>query len=102
MVAALGDDTHVEEQRQRYGRRRAQLRPALEAAGFTIEHSQAGLYLWATRGEDCWSTVEWLADRGILAAPGAFYGPAGARYVRLALTATDAHVSAAAGRLAAA
>ena len=44
------------------------------AAGFRIDHSEASLYLWATRGEDCWETVSWLADRGILVAPGAFYG----------------------------
>jgi succinyldiaminopimelate transaminase len=99
MVAALGDEGHVAEQRERYARRRTLLREALERAGFTIEHSEAGLYLWATRGEDSWLTVDWLAERGILAAPGAFYGPAGAEYVRIALTATDERVAAAAKRL---
>jgi len=99
MVAALGDESHVDEQRTRYGRRRAQLRAALLAAGFTIEHSEAGLYLWASRGEDCWSTVDWLARRGILVAPGAFYGPTGAQHVRVALTAPDDRVAAAATRL---
>ncbi len=77
-------------QRQAYAERREVLRPALEAAGFRIEHSQAGLYLWATRDEDCWASVAWLAERGILVAPGSFYGPAGARHVRVALTATAA------------
>jgi len=33
-------------------------------------------------------------------APGTFYGPAGARYVRVALTATDERVAAVAARLA--
>ena len=60
MVAALGDESHVAVQRERYAARRADLRAALVGAGFTIEHSEAGLYLWATRGEDCWSTVDWL------------------------------------------
>jgi len=101
MVAALGDDSHVGQQRRVYGERRSVLRSALLGAGFSIEHSSAGLYLWATRGEDGWSTVDWLARRGILASPGAFYGPAGARYVRLALTAPDARIAAAASRLAA-
>jgi succinyldiaminopimelate transaminase len=100
MVAALDDDAHVEVQRARYLQRRALLRPALEAAGFTVEYSEAGLYLWATRGEDCWTTVGWLAERGILVAPGAFYGSAGGRHVRFALTATDERVGAAAKRLA--
>lgn len=99
MVAALGDDAHVREQRERYARRRAVLRPALESAGFRIDHSQAGLYLWATRDEDCWESVRRLADLGILVAPGAFYGPAGARHVRVCLTATDERVAAAAARL---
>jgi succinyldiaminopimelate transaminase len=98
-IAALGDDAHVAEQKERYRLRREQLKPAVEKAGFRVEHSEAGLYIWCTRDEDCWQTVGWLADRGILAAPGAFYGVAGARHVRVALTATDERVSAAADRL---
>ncbi|WP_430640888.1 succinyldiaminopimelate transaminase [Couchioplanes caeruleus] len=101
MIAALEDETHVADQRARYAARREALRDALTAAGFRIEHSGAGLYLWSTRGEDCWKTVDWLAERGILAAPGAFYGPAAAQYVRIALTATDERVAAAVARLAA-
>ena len=98
MVAALSDEAHVAEQRARYGARRQVLRAALLDAGFTIDHSEAGLYLWATRGEDCWATVDWFAERGILVAPGTFYGPDGARHVRLALTATDERIEAAAVR----
>lgn len=100
MVAALDDDEHEDTQRKRYAKRRAELLPALQAAGFTIEHSEAGLYLWATRGEPCRDTVKWLAERGILVAPGEFYGPAGAQYVRVALTATDERIAAAVQRLA--
>jgi succinyldiaminopimelate transaminase len=99
MIAAACDESHVAVQRERYGSRRALLLAALRAAGFTVEHSTAGLYLWVTRGEDCWSTVDWLAERGILAAPGEFYGPAGGKHVRLALTATDERVTAAVKRL---
>jgi succinyldiaminopimelate transaminase len=99
MLAALGDDDHVAVQRERYARRRALLKPALEQAGFTIEHSGAGLYLWATEGRDGWESVSRLADLGILVAPGSFYGPAGSRFVRVALTATDALVAAGATRL---
>jgi succinyldiaminopimelate transaminase len=102
MVAALDDDAHERQQRERYARRRAALAPALRAAGFTIEHSEAGLYLWATRGESCRDSVAWLAARGILVAPGDFYGPAGAQHVRVALTATDERIVAAVERLAAA
>jgi len=100
MTAALGDDQHVEDQRGRYAARRSQLREALERVGFRIDHSEGSLYLWATRDEPCWGSVEWLADRGILVAPGDFYGPAGARHVRVAFTATDEAVASAAERLA--
>ncbi len=102
MVAALGDDAHVVEQKKRYAVRREALLPALTRAGFRVDHSDAGLYLWATRDEDCWATVEQLATLGILVAPGSFYGPAGARHVRVALTATDERITAAVARLAAA
>jgi succinyldiaminopimelate transaminase len=100
MAAALGDDAHVAEQHARYAARRAVLRAALEGAGFSVDHSEASLYLWSTRTEDCWETVSWLAERGILVAPGEFYGRSGARHVRVAFTATDERVAAAAARLA--
>ncbi len=100
MVAALDDDEHVRAQRDLYAARRATLWPALERAGFTVDHSQGGLYLWATRDEDAWDTVHRLARNGILVAPGTFYGPGGSRHVRIALTASDDDIAAAARRLA--
>lgn len=100
MAAALDDDAHAAEQKERYRARRAVLRTALEAAGFRIDHSEGGLYLWATRGEPGWETVAALAERGIVVAPGDFYGARGADHVRVALTATDERIAAAAGRLA--
>ncbi|MGW4203583.1 succinyldiaminopimelate transaminase [Streptomyces sp. NPDC004726] len=98
-VAALGDDAHVMEQRARYAARRTALRTALQGHGFRIEHSEASLYLWATRDEPCWDTVAHLAELGILVAPGDFYGTAGERFVRVAFTATDERVEAAVKRL---
>jgi succinyldiaminopimelate transaminase len=100
MAAALDDSAHAEAQRAVYAARRSALRTALVAAGFTIDHSQAGLYLWATRGEECWSTVDWFAARGILVAPGVFYGPTADQHVRIALTASDERIAAAVARLA--
>jgi succinyldiaminopimelate transaminase len=99
MVAALDDDVHEHEQRDRYRRRREVLLPAFRSAGFTVDHSEAGLYLWVTRGEACRDTVGWLAQRGIMAAPGEFYGPSGAQHVRVALTAPDERIAAAVDRL---
>jgi succinyldiaminopimelate transaminase len=99
MAAALSDDDHALEQHARYAARRTTLRRALEGSGFRIDHSEASLYLWATRDEGCWETVADLADLGILVAPGTFYGRSGAQHVRVALTATDERVAAAAARL---
>ncbi|MCW2757342.1 MAG: N-succinyldiaminopimelate aminotransferase [Nocardioidaceae bacterium] len=99
MIAALDDDAHVALQHALYAARRTRLRAALLGAGFRVDHSEASLYLWSTRDEDCWATVAALADLGILVAPGSFYGPAGARHVRVALTATDERIDAAVSRL---
>lgn len=101
MVAGLDDDAHEADQRARYARRRTALLRAVRDAGFTVDHSEAGLYLWATRDEPCRDTVAWFGRRGILVAPGEFYGPRGARHVRIALTATDERIAAAVARLAA-
>jgi len=119
MAAALGDEAHVRLQKGRYGVRRRLLISALERAGYRIDYSDAGLYLWVTRdsaeppdqsdqshqfdqsdGGADWSLVAEMADLGILVAPGSFYGPAGARHVRIALTASDERIDAAAQRLA--
>jgi succinyldiaminopimelate transaminase len=100
MTAALADDAHASEQVARYAARRAGLRSALTAAGWRIDHSEAGLYLWATRpGLDCWGSVKLLAGAGILVAPGEFYGTRGRDHIRVALTVTDERIVAAEARL---
>ena len=99
MCAALGDEKHVAEQAERYRNRRSVLRPVLESAGFKVDETMAGLYIWCTRNEEDWLSVGWLADLGILATPGHFYGSAGAKHIRIALTATDSQISDAAARI---
>jgi succinyldiaminopimelate transaminase len=101
MTAALCDDVHADAQRARYAARRERLWPALEAAGWAVQHSEGGLYLWATHPDlDCRASVDRLAKAGILVAPGEIYGPGGARHIRVALTATDERIDAALARLA--
>jgi succinyldiaminopimelate transaminase len=100
VLAALGDVRHVAEQKTRYAARREALLRAVRRFGLRVDDSEAGLYIWATAGEDGRATLERLAARGILAAPGDFYGPAGREHVRIALTATDERVEAAVRRLA--
>lgn len=107
LLAALRDDDHVTAQRAIYRRRRTLLRDAIRAAGLELgEGNEAGLYLWASMPADspleARDLVAALAERGIIVAPGDFYGPAGRRHVRISLTASDERVRAAADRLAAA
>jgi succinyldiaminopimelate transaminase len=99
LTAVLGDDVHVAEQRERYRGRRSSAVKAFTGAGFRIDDSEAGLYLWLTRDEPCWDTVAWLAERGVLVAPGEFYGVAGGRHVRVAMSITDDDAAALAQRL---
>lgn len=102
LAAAFADDDHVAAQRAVYERRRTHLMEALTGAGLSIEHSEAGLYLWVTHGDadmDCWGLMSWFADRGIIVGPGVFYGPGGARHVRVSVTASDTSIAEAAVRL---
>lgn len=99
MAVALGDDEHVAAQKELYRARRDTLRPALEAAGFRIDGSEAGLYLWATEGRDAWESMARLADLGILAGPGPFYGAHSTQHVRLSLTAPTERIAEGARRL---
>jgi succinyldiaminopimelate transaminase len=97
MTVALEDDVHVQIQRERYQQRRTNLKAALELAGFVIDNSEAGLYLWVSQGRNARDTLAYFAERGILVAPGDFYGDE--THCRVALTATDAAISSAVSRL---
>ena len=99
MIAALNDDDQEAGQKIIYAIRRAKLMRALLESGFQVDNSEAGLYLWVTRGEACRDTVDWFAERGILVAPGDFYGPRGAQHVRVAMTETDERIDALVSRL---
>ena len=99
VIAALGDENHVAVEREIYRKRREVLLEAVKAYGFEIAESQAGLYLWATLGEDSWVTVRRMADLGILVVPGEFYEAGGSKYVRFSITATDEKITEGAARL---
>lgn len=98
-AVALADEKHVAVQAKRYADRRARLRPALERAGFHVEFSDAGLYLWCSNSDRDWDQVEWFAERGIIVTPGSFYGEDGSRHIRIALTATDQAIDAVISRI---
>ncbi len=103
MAVALRDTEHVERQRSVYAVRRALLLEALTDAGLDVDpETAAGLYLWVSdpaNPTDSWALVNRLADLGILVAPGDFYGTAAHGRVRVALTATDERIQAAASRI---
>lgn len=99
VIAALGDSQHVQAEKEIYRNRRTALLSAVKKYGFEVSDSEAGLYLWATLGEDCWATVEKMAQLGIIVVPGSFYGDFATKHVRFSLTATDSNISRAASRL---
>ena len=102
LVAALGDEAHMEVQKEVYRERREVLVEATAAAGLVNDPaSVAGLYLWLKGPESmsAYDIVGAFAELGIVVAPGDFYGEAGAGWVRMSLTDTDERVEAAATRL---
>ncbi|MEY4499688.1 MAG: hypothetical protein RL319_676 [Actinomycetota bacterium] len=99
MTVALGDYEHVAVEKELYRERREILLAAVRGYGFELSDSQAGLYLWATLGEDCWKTVDRMAELGIVVVPGTFYGEHSTHHVRFSLTATDDKIEEAANRL---
>ena len=99
MTVALGDYEHVAVAKELYRERRQVLLAAVRDYGFELSDSQAGLYLWATLHEDCFKTVDRMAELGIVVVPGTFYGEHSTQHVRFSLTATDDKIAEAARRL---
>ncbi|MEY4491807.1 MAG: hypothetical protein RL085_218, partial [Actinomycetota bacterium] len=99
MTVALGDYEHVAVAKELYRERREVLLSAVRDYGFELSDSEAGLYLWATLHEDCWKTVDRMAELGIVVVPGTFYGEFSTQHVRFSLTATDDKIAEAARRL---
>ena len=99
MTVALGDYEHVAVAKELYRERREVLLSAVRDYGFELSDSEAGLYLWATLHEDCWATVDRMAELGIVVVPGTFYGEFSTQHVRFSLTATDDKIAEAARRL---
>ena len=95
-TAALNDDAHVADAAAHYDRHRQVLRQALEAGGFRVDDSTAGLFVWASNGEEDVLVTRRLAEKGLVVAPGGFYGPTGAAHIRVALTANTSDTLAAA------
>jgi aspartate/methionine/tyrosine aminotransferase len=86
-TVALGDQGHVDEQRERYRQRLERMREVLAALGVDAPMPEGGFYLWARVPDgDAWAFTDQLAaDGGALVSPGDLYGDAGAGFIRVAL-----------------
>jgi len=98
-VAAWSDDLHVEDVRALYRRKRETLLPALLEKGLRLAGSEATFYLWVDVGGPSEPFARRLLERGIVVAPGSFFGPSGEGYVRFALVPTQAECERAAAIL---
>jgi aspartate/methionine/tyrosine aminotransferase len=100
-VAVLGDDAHVLEQRARYERRADTLLSAFAPLGIVHDGGPMPFYLWlrSRDGGDGWDLAARFARAGVLVAPGATFGAAGASHVRLALVQPDDRIAELAERM---
>ncbi len=99
-VAAWGDEEHVEDVRALYRAKRDVLLPVFEAAGIYHAGGDATFFLWLDAGERADRLAATLLERGVVLAPGSFFGPAGEGFLRLALVPTLAECERAAELLA--
>ena len=87
-AAAWADEAHVEAVRAGYRAKRDVLLPVLQARGLRHAGGDASFFLWLDARPDAEALAERLLEGGIVLAPGSFFGPAGAGYLRLALVPT--------------
>jgi succinyldiaminopimelate transaminase len=101
-ILALGDDAHVEVQRERYLRRMTALSRLLTALGYDAPLPRGAFYLWVRApDDDAWAAARDIADRvGIVVSPGEFYGTSSAGWFRVAAVQPDERITLAASRLA--
>ena len=100
-IVALGDDAHVDAQRERYLRRLTRLREVFGALGYRCELPEGAFYLWiAAPSGDAWAAAGDIAQRiGVVVSPGDFYGSSSAGWFRVAAVAPDERIELAASRL---
>jgi aspartate/methionine/tyrosine aminotransferase len=88
-AVALADDVHVANQRERYSERLTFMAARLSASGCPVGLPEGAFYLWVPVPEawgDAWAmAVDLARTGGMLVSPGELYGPAGLRFVRVAM-----------------
>ena len=100
-VAAFGDQSHVEIQKERYQKRLVTAQRMMQALGVEVDLPGGGFYLWVAAPDgDAWAFTERLArEAGVVVSPGEFYGEQGRHHVRVAVVQPDDRLALAAGRL---
>jgi succinyldiaminopimelate transaminase len=100
-IAALGDQSHVERQRERYRSRLERMAAVLESFGLDVTLPGGGFYLWVPApGGDAWALAERMAtELGVIVSPGEFYGDAHPGHVRVAVVQPDERIDLVAGRV---
>jgi len=100
-VVAWSDEEHVDAARATYARKRALFLDLFARTGVRVAGSGATMYIWCEvpGGESSEAFARRLLERGVLVAPGAYLGPSGEGYFRLALVPTEAECVRAAGIL---
>jgi succinyldiaminopimelate transaminase len=90
-VVAWGDEEHVAETRERYGRKRTLFLELFERKRIRVAGSEATMYIWAEvpAGQTSESFAERLLEHGVLVAPGSYLGAAGEGYFRVALVPSE-------------
>ena len=92
-IAALsGDQTHVEELRALYQKRRDLVVQTFRDLGWEVEPPRGSIYVWLStpRGEGSAEFAARLLDStGVVVAPGTGYGERGEGYFRVSLTVPD-------------
>ncbi len=89
-VAAWSDEEHVSDMRAVYRRKRDTILPVLAERGVRVAGGDASFFLWLAVDGSSEAFALRLLEHGILLAPGAFFGPTGEGYVRMALVPTQA------------
>jgi succinyldiaminopimelate transaminase len=98
---ALGNDAHVDAQRERYRRRLEMAARLFAHLGIDAPLPHGGFYLWVPApGGDAWGLTERLVrEAGVLVSPGEFYGETGKGHVRVAVVQPDAQLEMALARV---
>ncbi len=85
--AAWGDEAHVGERREIFGKKREVMLKGLRERGFAVLETTSTFYLWVRCpvGMSDREMAESLLEKGVIVSPGSFFGPGNEEWFRFAL-----------------